>query len=45
MFKRTGLGHFMMLALALPVVALAEIEVSGYLKNETGPFYSERIRI
>ena len=41
MFKRTVLRHSMVLALALPPVVLAEVEVSGYLKNETAVFTRE----
>jgi hypothetical protein len=38
MFKRSVIYQSMLLALVLPGVAVAEIEVSGYLKNETAVF-------
>ncbi|MEJ2394689.1 MAG: hypothetical protein P8Z77_07865 [Candidatus Thiodiazotropha sp.] len=38
MFKRSKIYQSMLLALVLPGVAVAEVEVSGYLKNETSVF-------
>ncbi|MEN8180661.1 MAG: hypothetical protein ABFS39_18850, partial [Pseudomonadota bacterium] len=38
MFKRSVLFQSMLLAMVLPGVALAEVEVGGYLKNETAGF-------
>jgi len=38
MFKRSKVYRSMLLALMLPGVAAAEVEVSGYLKNETAVF-------
>ena len=38
MFKHTSLSTAVCLALALPGAALAEVEISGYLKNETSFF-------
>ena len=38
MFKRSTLFQSMLLAMVLPGVALAEVEVGGYLKNETAVF-------
>lgn len=38
MFKRSALYQSMLLALVLPGAALAEVEFSGYIKNETAVF-------
>lgn len=38
MFKRSKIYQSMLLALLLPGVAAAEVEISGYLKNETSVF-------
>ncbi len=38
MFKRSKIYQSMLLALVLPSVAVAEVEISGYLKNETSVF-------
>ncbi len=38
MFKRSALFQSMLLAMVLPTAALAEVEVGGYLKNETAVF-------
>jgi hypothetical protein len=38
MFRRSAIYQSMLLALVLPAAALAEVEVSGYLKNETAVF-------
>lgn len=38
MFKRSKIHQSMLLALVLPGVAAAEVEISGYLKNETAVF-------
>ncbi len=38
MFKRSKIYQSMLLALVLPGVAAAEVEISGYLKNETAVF-------
>jgi hypothetical protein len=38
MFKRSKIYQSMLLALVLPGVAVAEVEISGYLKNETSVF-------
>ncbi|MEJ2453445.1 MAG: RNA polymerase-associated protein rapA [Candidatus Thiodiazotropha sp.] len=38
MFKRSKIYQSMLLALVLPSVAVAEVEISGYLKNETAVF-------
>ncbi len=41
MFKRSKLHQSILLALLLPGVAAAEVEISGYLKNETAVFTRE----
>jgi hypothetical protein len=38
MFKRCKLHQSILLALILPSAAIAEVEISGYLKNETSVF-------
>jgi len=38
MFKRCKIYQSMLLAIMLPGVAIAEVEISGYLKNETAVF-------
>ncbi|MEW8000174.1 MAG: RNA polymerase-associated protein rapA [Candidatus Thiodiazotropha endolucinida] len=38
MFKRCKLHQSILLALILPSVAIAEVEITGYLKNETSVF-------
>ena len=38
MFKRSKIYQSMLIALVLPSVAVAEVEISGYLKNETAVF-------
>jgi hypothetical protein len=38
MFKRCKIYQSMLLAIILPGVAMADIEISGYLKNETAVF-------
>lgn len=38
MFKRTVLSHAIALALLMPGAALAEFEITGYLKNETSVY-------
>ncbi|MET0055690.1 MAG: RNA polymerase-associated protein rapA, partial [Candidatus Thiodiazotropha sp. 6PLUC10] len=38
MFKRCKLYQSILLALVVPSAALAEVDISGYLKNETSVF-------
>ncbi|MES9849006.1 MAG: RNA polymerase-associated protein rapA, partial [Candidatus Thiodiazotropha sp.] len=38
MFKRCKMHQSILLALILPSVAMAEVEITGYLKNETSVF-------
>ncbi len=38
MFKRCKIYQSMLLAIMMPGVAFAEVEISGYLKNETAVF-------